>query len=112
MNSFYSFKYTVRQGYDMPLQSGALSISLMSMNLVFAILLLLLAIAGVVVRKTYNYLPAHELKRQAAKHDRLAERLYMAAAYDSSLRGLLWIFIALTSAGGFVLLSQTAPAWI
>lgn len=82
------------------------------MDLIFAIILLLLAICGVVVRKTYYYIPVRELKRQAERHDPLAVRLYPAVAYGSSLRALLWLFIALTSAGGFVLLARTAPIWL
>jgi len=81
-------------------------------NLIWATLLLLLAIAGVVVRKTYYYLPALELKRQAEQKDAVAAQLYRAVAYGNSLRVLLWLFIALTSAGGFVLLSRQAPIWL
>ncbi len=81
-------------------------------NFIAALVLLGLAIVGVVVRKTYYYLPAHELKRQAERHDRVAEQLYRAVAYGNSLRGLLWLFIALTSAGGFVLLAREAPVWL
>ncbi|MDB5164910.1 MAG: hypothetical protein JWL89_536 [Candidatus Saccharibacteria bacterium] len=81
-------------------------------SFIFAIILLILAIAGVVVRKTYYYLPLNELKRQAEKQDPLASRLYTAVAYGSSLRGLLWLFIALTSAGGFVLLARSVSPWL
>lgn len=77
-----------------------------------AVILLALAVAGVVVRKTYYYVPARELKRRAEQHDPLASRLYPAVAYGDSLRGLLWIWIGLTTAGGFVLLAQVAPAWL
>jgi CBS domain containing-hemolysin-like protein len=77
-----------------------------------AIILLLLAVMGVVVRKTYYYLPFHELKRRAEHHDKLAARLYPAVAYGSSLRGLLWLWIGLASAGGFVLLARVAPPGI
>lgn len=80
--------------------------------MLFAVILLLCAIGGVVVRKTYYYVPLHELKRQAEKHDALALRLYGAVAYGGSLRALLWLFIALTSAGGFVLLARSTPAWL
>ncbi|MGC1176780.1 MAG: CBS domain-containing protein [Candidatus Saccharimonadales bacterium] len=81
-------------------------------SFIWAIILLLLAVAGVVIRKTYYFLPAHELKRRAEKHDQLASRLYQAVAYGGSLRALLWIFIALTSAGGFVLLARDLPVWL
>lgn len=77
-----------------------------------AIILLVLALGGVVVRKTYYYLPANELKRRAEHGDPLASRLYPAVAYGESLRGLLWIWIGLTTAGGFVLLARVAPVWM
>lgn len=81
-------------------------------NFIAATFLLLMAIAGVVIRKTYYYVPAHEVKRRAEHRDKVAAQLYRAVAYGNSLRVLLWIFIALTSAGGFVLLSRVAPIWL
>jgi CBS domain containing-hemolysin-like protein len=77
-----------------------------------AVILLLLAVAGVVARKTYYYLPARELKRQAEQHDPVAARLYPAVAYGESLRGLLRVWIGLATAGAFVLLARVAPAWM
>src|SRR4051812_38725175 len=82
------------------------------MTTVFAIILLILALAGVVIRKTYGYLPPRELKRQAEKHDKLAKQLYRAVAYGNSLRGLLWLFIGLTTAGGVILLARTLNVWV
>jgi CBS domain containing-hemolysin-like protein len=81
-------------------------------NYLIAILFLLIAVAGVVVRKTYYYLPVTELKRRAEHHDKLAVKLYPAVAYGSSLRGLLWLWIGLASAAGFVLLARIAPPGI
>ncbi|MEK7599592.1 MAG: CBS domain-containing protein [Patescibacteria group bacterium] len=81
-------------------------------NLTFAIILLLLALAGVVIRKTYFYLPVKELKRQAEKHQPLASQLYRAVAYGNSLRGLLWLYIGLTSAASLVLLARELPIWV
>mgnify|MGYP003442097200 FL=1 len=81
-------------------------------NLIIASFLLLLAIAGVVIRKTYSYVPLRELKRRAENHDPLATKLYPAASYDNSLQGLLWAFIIITSASGVILLSRVAPIWL
>jgi CBS domain containing-hemolysin-like protein len=80
-------------------------------NLTFAVILLLLALTGIVARKTYYYLPLRELKRRAAKHDPLAVQLYRAAAYSNSLRSLLWLYIGLTSAASLVLLARLLPIW-
>jgi len=81
-------------------------------NFIIASILLLLAIAGVVIRKTYAYVPLRELKRRAEDQDPLAKRLYPAASYGSSLEGLLWGFIIITSASGVILLSRIAPVWL
>lgn len=80
-------------------------------NLIIATILLLLALAGIVVRKTYYYLPVREMKRQAEKHDQLASQLYRAVAYGNSLRSLLWLYIGLTSAASLVLLARVLPIW-
>lgn len=84
----------------------------MTHDLVLAVILLILALAGVVVRKTYFYLPIHELKRQAQHHDPVATKLYRAVAFGSSLRGLLWLYIGLTSAASFVLLAWALHMWV
>lgn len=82
------------------------------MNITLAIVLLLLAIGGVVVRKTYFSVPLRELKRRAERHDRNAAQLYRAAAYGNSLRGLLWLYIGLTSAASFIVLARLLPVWV
>lgn len=80
-------------------------------NLISAFILLLLALTGLVVRKTYYYLPVRELKRRAEKHDKQAAQLYRAVAYGSSLRGLLWLYVGLTTAGSLVFLARVLPVW-
>jgi CBS domain containing-hemolysin-like protein len=81
-------------------------------SIIFAILLLGLALGGVAVRKTYYHLPLAELKRRAAKNDVFASQLYRAAAYGGSLDSLLGLFIAVCSAGGFILLARQVPVWL
>ncbi|HSW85300.1 MAG TPA: CBS domain-containing protein [Candidatus Saccharimonadales bacterium] len=81
-------------------------------NIILAIVFLLLALLGIVVRKTYYYLPARELKRRASKQDRIASQLYRAVAYGSSLRTMLWLYIGLTSAASLILLARLLPIWI
>jgi len=80
-------------------------------KLAIALIALLLALAGIVVRKTYYALPVRELKRRAAKHERPAVQLYRAVAYGNSLRTLLWLYIGLTSAASLVLLARLLPVW-
>jgi CBS domain containing-hemolysin-like protein len=79
---------------------------------IFALIVLLIALAAIVIRKSYAYLPAKELKRRAASGDVVAVQLYRAVAYGGALDILLWVVIALTGAGGFVLLVSIAPTWI
>ncbi len=74
-------------------------------------MLLLLALGGVVVRKTYYSLPLAELKRRAEKREQPAAKLYRAVAYGNSLRSLLWLYTGLASAGSIILLSRFLPVW-
>jgi CBS domain containing-hemolysin-like protein len=78
---------------------------------IWALILLLLAIGGIVIRKTYYYVPLYELKRRAERGEPLARRLYPAASYGGGLRVLLWLYIGLTSAASIVLLAQLLPVW-
>ena len=80
-------------------------------ELTWGLILLVLAIGGMVVKKTYFYLPRQELKRQAEHNDAVASKLYQAAAFGNSLRGLLWLYIGLTSAASLVLLARVLPVW-
>jgi CBS domain containing-hemolysin-like protein len=81
-------------------------------DLIFALILLVVALAGVVVRKTYFAIPIRELKRRAVRHEPLASKIYRVAAYGNSLRSLLWLYIGLTSAGSLVLLARVLPVWL
>lgn len=79
------------------------------LTFIIALLLLGLALFGILLRKTYDYMPRRELKRQAQQGDQVAGTLYKAVAYGPSLRLLLWIIIGLAAAGGFVLFVRVAP---
>jgi CBS domain containing-hemolysin-like protein len=81
-------------------------------NFIFGIIFLILALFGMVLRKTYFSLPLNELKRRAQKHDPHASELYRAAAYGNSLKSLLWLYIGLTSAISLILLARVLPVWI
>jgi CBS domain containing-hemolysin-like protein len=81
-------------------------------NFIFGIVFLVLALFGIVLRKTYFSLPLGELKRRAQKHEAHAEQLYRAAAYGNSLRSLLWLYIGLTSAMSLILLARQLPVWL
>lgn len=78
----------------------------------WSLVFLALALAGVVVRKTYFALPLPELKRKAAHHDHVAKHIYPAVAYGNSLRTLLWLYIGLASAASLILLARSLPVWV
>ena len=82
------------------------------LGLLFAAALLVIALVGITLRKTYYYLPPKELKRQAEQGDKLARTLYQVVSYGASLRVLLWLLVGFSSAGGVVLLARSAPWWI
>lgn len=77
---------------------------------IIALVLVALSLLGVLLQKTYAYLPVKELKRQVARGDDMARVLYRAVAFGGSLRALVWTWIVLTAAAGFVLLARVAPA--
>jgi len=79
---------------------------------VAALLLILLVCLAIGWQKAYFFLPAKELKRQAKAGDPIAVTLWRAAAYNRSLRVLIWIIIGFGTAGSFVLLGQVAPPWL
>ncbi len=81
-------------------------------DIIIAIVCLILALLGIVLRKTYFALPASELKRRARYGDQSARQLYRVVSYGNSLRGLLWLYIGLTSAIAVILLARSLPIWL
>jgi CBS domain containing-hemolysin-like protein len=79
---------------------------------ILAVVFLLLAILGIVLRKTYFALPLIELKRRARNRNKAAIRMYKAASYGSSLKALLWLYTGLTAALSIVLLARELPIWL
>lgn len=74
-----------------------------------AVFFLVLSLFGIALRKTYNYVPRKELKRQARDGDHVAGVLYRAVAYGPSLRLFLWLLIGISAAIGFILFARIAP---
>ena len=79
---------------------------------IFAILLLGFVLIAIELRKSYHALPKKELKYRASHGDALAEKLYRAATYDTTLDIFLWLVIILSAAGSLVLFNRLAPAWL
>jgi CBS domain containing-hemolysin-like protein len=78
-------------------------------SFIFAVLLLVLALATITLQKTYAYVPEAELKRQARAGNGTARELYRAVAYGANLRLLLWLLIGIFAATGLVLFVRIAP---
>lgn len=77
-----------------------------------AVFLLLIVLLAIELRKTYHAVPKKELRYRASHGDQLAEKLYRAAAYDSTLDVFLWLIIILGAAGSLVLFNRVAPLWL
>jgi CBS domain containing-hemolysin-like protein len=82
------------------------------LSFIFGLLLMMIMLLAVVCNKIYHQLPVKEVRRLARQKDPASQVIYQAAAYGSSLQALLWIIIALTAAGSFVLFVQALPAWL
>jgi len=74
-----------------------------------AVLLAMLVIMAVILQKTYNALPAKELKRRAEGGGPVAARFWQAVAYGPSLRTLLWQVVIFGSTLCFLMLARVAP---
>lgn len=81
------------------------------MNTALVVLLALLTLVTVSLQRTYARVPLKELKRRARHEDQLAAAILKAVGYGHSLRAVLWFLIGLASAGFFVAVSLSAPAW-
>jgi len=79
-------------------------------NIILGIVSLILALSGIILRKSYSYYPLKELRRRARNGDDAdAERLFKAATYGRNLRALLWLYIGLFTALSFVLFARSLP---
>lgn len=72
----------------------------------------MVTLLAVSLQRTYARTPVKELKRRARAGDELAAALFKAVTYGHSLRSVLWFLIGLSSAGFFVYVSRSMPAWV
>ncbi len=82
------------------------------LTLITILALAFVALLSISLLKIYTHVPKIELKRRARNGDDFANLLYTAAAYGPSAQLLLWIFIGLSAAGFFVILSHSAATWL
>jgi CBS domain containing-hemolysin-like protein len=78
-------------------------------NLTLGIIFLALATFGAILKTSLFIKPLVELKRQATRGDKTAQKVYSLSSYGTSLKVVLWTFIGLTAAASFVLISQALP---
>lgn len=82
------------------------------MVVILGLLLILLGLGALALQRLYSCVPAHELKRLAARGDHLAATLYRPVAFGESLRLLLWLAYGGFSAVGIGLLATQGAAWV
>lgn len=64
------------------------------------------------LQRTYNRVPAKELKRRARQGDALAATLHRVSIYGHSLKVALWIFVGISASLFFVYVSRWLPTWL
>lgn len=76
-------------------------------------ILLLIAVTLLVIslQRSYGKVPQRELRKRARDGDVVAEALYKATAYGSSLRALLWALIIGFSAWLFIVVTKETATW-
>ena len=82
------------------------------LGFIFGLLLAIAAIIFWTLQRTYQHVPAKELKRLARHGDDVAALLYRAAAYGVSLRALLAGGMVLFGALSLVVLVNSVGAWL
>ena len=77
--------------------------------LITAFALALITLLALILQKTYGQVSPKEMKRRAQQGDVNAKVLYRAIAYGLSLKVLLWMVMALSTASLFYLVAQDLP---
>lgn len=79
---------------------------------IFGVFFAALALMFLALSKTYQVVPAKELKRRARHGDAAAMLLYKPVSYGLSLVVLLWIGIGFSLAASVVLFAHLLPTWL
>ncbi len=78
-------------------------------TLILGLLCALAALSFLSLLKTYQHIPAREVKRMARAGDATASVLYKPISYGASLPLVLWIVVGVAFALSLLLLGQTLP---
>ena len=81
-------------------------------SLILGIVCALVALSFLSLLKTYQHIPAREVKRLARSGDATASVLYKPISYGGSLPVVLWVVVGVAFGLSLVLLGQTLPFWI
>src|SRR5580765_7365684 len=81
------------------------------MTFILGIVLLLLALAMLVLFKTYSLVPAREIKRKARTGDTVATTVYRAVAFGPNLRVLLEVLLTVFGVLSLACLSSVLGLW-
>lgn len=81
-------------------------------SLILGLLCALVALSFLSLLKTYQHIPAREVKRMARGGDATASVLYRPIAYGASLQVVLWVVIGVAIALSLLLLSSSLPFWL
>lgn len=81
------------------------------MTFISILLLIAATLLTISLQRSYGSVPLKELRKRAREGDVVAETLFKAAAYGSSLRALLWSLIIGFSSGLFIIVTKESATW-
>jgi len=81
------------------------------MRFFISIFLAAVTLLAVSLLRTYRSVPIKELKRRARTNDPLAQLMFRAASYGSSLQALLWLLVGLTGSIFFLYVARLTDTW-
>lgn len=81
-------------------------------SLILGLVCALIALSFLSLLKTYQHIPAREVKRLARAGDATASILYKPIAYGTSLLVVLWTIVGLALALSLVLFANALPFWL
>jgi CBS domain containing-hemolysin-like protein len=81
-------------------------------SLILGLLCALVALSFLSLLKTYQHIPAKEVKRMARAGDATASVLYRPIAYGTSLSVVLWLVVGVTVALSLLLFANSLPFWL
>jgi CBS domain containing-hemolysin-like protein len=82
------------------------------LSFILGIIFLILTLVIIELEKSYHKLPLSELRYRARHGDKLAEHIYHASSFGSSLDLLIWFLMVVFASLSLFLFDQVAPLWL